>query len=939
MGRLPTRSRVVRTPYRLRAPPRSARSRRWRSARDTSSRWIGPMHARCRGRRADRRDLRPAVRRAGPLGAVRARARRWCRAVYPCPPEHRKETCPDFACVRHLDIARDRERARRTAGDTPNASCQDAAPDDPALHLQASAAAGARARGVLRSNRAPQSYEVVLVNDGSPDDTRDGDRAVAAVRALRALPSCNQANAGLAKARNAGLACSRGQRIVFIDDDVLPTPVFVEEHLRSDARYGDVIVRGAVINTASFDRLPPPVWSPANYSANYFWTSNVSLRRTRLDRAGGTFDESFAEYGWEDIELGMRLRALGTRGVFKRAVAFHYKPPPGRTNVAGMLRQVRAQARTAVQLARKHPHWRVDLAIGATPPQRCARQRRSIAAASRALLRRSSSAAGDQLLARRNCGGRADPRRRSVLRRSRCGRSGCSRQASAARQADPLVANGSGRRSDLVDAGDRDGAPVVSGRAHDDRVQRIQRGRRGAQPRCRRGRDVAAAALKPQRVRRRVSRRAIWRSRWRRMLPTCDRSPRRARRARIGYTYERRYLTRLIARLWLTDCLISNADPATCERDRSRIVMHEVNQVLALAQRAGATEIVPDLRVRDRRRRSRRQSPIFRPTRSSSTSAGAGASTAARPPACSSSSASCAGSGRPLVATYGADARRPGRGRARRRGRRPGRRRPDLRAVGGSLRARGLHRHDRYRGHARRQRREAADDRPVRAHLLLAELPGMVAVPGAERRSTQTPDRCAGRLASVTCRDRRGGCATTMTDTLEISVVVPTYNRLDTLRYVIPSLVAQDLRADAFEVIVADSNSNDGTTEYLAEIARTSPNVRHLPGPYTGRASARNAGIARGARAARAFYRRRHHRLARSALASSGPARQGPGPRGDRLRDPSRFLRRLPAQERGTRPCATRSIRATRKHLTWLYFMTGNCFGDARRSRSRRALR
>jgi ADP-heptose:LPS heptosyltransferase len=27
------------------------------------------------------------------------------RAVYPCPPGHRKETCPDFACVQHLDIA------------------------------------------------------------------------------------------------------------------------------------------------------------------------------------------------------------------------------------------------------------------------------------------------------------------------------------------------------------------------------------------------------------------------------------------------------------------------------------------------------------------------------------------------------------------------------------------------------------------------------------------------------------------------------------------------------------------------------------------------------------------------------------------------------------------------------------------------------------------
>ncbi|MGD0476131.1 MAG: glycosyltransferase [Candidatus Velthaea sp.] len=216
----------------------------------------------------------------------------------------------------------------------------------------------------------PQSYEVVLVNDGSPDDTPD------VIERLRPFARCgftvvHQANAGLAKARNAGLACSRGQRIVFIDDDVLPTPVFVEEHLRSDARYGDVIVRGAVINTASFDRLPPPVWSPANYSANYFWTSNVSLRRTRLDRAGGTFDESFAEYGWEDIELGMRLRALGTRGVFnKRAVAFHFKPPPQAQSVAGVLRQVRAQARTAVQLERKHPHWRVALAVGDTPPQR-----------------------------------------------------------------------------------------------------------------------------------------------------------------------------------------------------------------------------------------------------------------------------------------------------------------------------------------------------------------------------------------------------------------------------------------------------------------------------------------------------------------------------------------------------------------------------------------
>jgi glycosyltransferase involved in cell wall biosynthesis len=216
----------------------------------------------------------------------------------------------------------------------------------------------------------PDSYEVVVVNDGSPDDTP------AVIERLRPLARCtlrvvHQTNGGLAKARNAGLALATGERIAFIDDDVLPTPVFVAEHLRSDERDGDVIVRGAVLNTASFDRLPPPIWTLANYSGNYFWTSNVSLRRSRLDRAGGCFDEAFAEYGWEDIELGMRLRALGTRGVFNpRAVAFHFKPPPSGADVAGLVRRVRSQARTALQLERKHPHWRVRLAVGDTAAQR-----------------------------------------------------------------------------------------------------------------------------------------------------------------------------------------------------------------------------------------------------------------------------------------------------------------------------------------------------------------------------------------------------------------------------------------------------------------------------------------------------------------------------------------------------------------------------------------
>ncbi|MBV9440944.1 MAG: glycosyltransferase family 2 protein, partial [Candidatus Eremiobacteraeota bacterium] len=108
---------------------------------------------------------------------------------------------------------------------------------------------------------SPEAYEVVLVNDGSSDNTP------AVIERARRIATCRftvvqQPNGGLAKARNAGLAVATGERIAFIDDDILPTPRFAVEHLSSDERAGDVVVRGAVINTESFDALPTPQWTP-----------------------------------------------------------------------------------------------------------------------------------------------------------------------------------------------------------------------------------------------------------------------------------------------------------------------------------------------------------------------------------------------------------------------------------------------------------------------------------------------------------------------------------------------------------------------------------------------------------------------------------------------------------------------------------------------------
>jgi GT2 family glycosyltransferase len=221
----------------------------------------------------------------------------------------------------------------------------------------------------FEQNVPPGSYEVVLINDGSRDDT---PRVIAEAQQRATCPFVvvNQANAGLARARNRGIARARGERIIFIDDDVLPVPSFVAEHLRSHERTPEAIVRGAVITTDTLELLPTPVWTPANYSGNFFWTTNVSAPLATV-REVGAFTESFREYGWEDIELGLRLRAAGVRAVFNRfALAYHYKPQPRRENVEGMLRQARAQARTAVQLRALHPTWRVVLATADDPLRR-----------------------------------------------------------------------------------------------------------------------------------------------------------------------------------------------------------------------------------------------------------------------------------------------------------------------------------------------------------------------------------------------------------------------------------------------------------------------------------------------------------------------------------------------------------------------------------------
>ncbi len=77
---------------------------------------------------------------------------------------------------------------------------------------------------------------------------------------------------------------------------------------------------------------------------------------------------------------------------------------------------------------------------------------------------------------------------------------------------------------------------------------------------------------------------------------------------------------------------------------------------------------------------------------------------------------------------------------------------------------------------------------------------------------------------------------------MRFSIVIPTYNRRETLEVVLPSLTTeQNFPDDQYEVLLCDAGSEDGTRELVESLGVD--NVKFLPGPNTGRSGARNRGI------------------------------------------------------------------------------------------------
>lgn len=172
-----------------------------------------------------------------------------------------------------------------------------------------------------------ESFELVVVDDGSSDDTWPVLAKAAATTRLRFLALQLETSVGQGPGRNAALARARGDVVAFTDDDCLPPPEWLERltaPLRRDSRTR-LVVQGRVVPTpqrpAGAGRWARTVW--VLRPTWLFETCNIAYRRTDLEAAGGFPGRGDAPtradgklvgedalLGWRVIEAGADLEYL-----------------------------------------------------------------------------------------------------------------------------------------------------------------------------------------------------------------------------------------------------------------------------------------------------------------------------------------------------------------------------------------------------------------------------------------------------------------------------------------------------------------------------------------------------------------------------------------------------------------------------------------------------
>jgi glycosyltransferase involved in cell wall biosynthesis len=202
-----------------------------------------------------------------------------------------------------------------------------------------------RALESLLDQQGNVRFEVLIVDNGSTDDTR---RVVDAVRSSSHEVSVTylyEPRHGVSYGRNAGIEQAKAPIIAFTDDDCQPAANWVESIVRAFERHTDVDCIGGRVVARWPEHVPewftPLQASPlalcehgdeeavvdATKAATCLITANLAVRRHVFDKAGG-FSPQYPR--GQDRELQLRIWRAGYRGLYVPDVVVTVDVPPER---------------------------------------------------------------------------------------------------------------------------------------------------------------------------------------------------------------------------------------------------------------------------------------------------------------------------------------------------------------------------------------------------------------------------------------------------------------------------------------------------------------------------------------------------------------------------------------------------------------------------------
>lgn len=194
---------------------------------------------------------------------------------------------------------------------------------------------------------ATDSYEVIVVDDGSQDGTAEFLGAY--IKDKNWIKYIEQKHGGPAKARNAGIKKAAGEIIVFTDSDCVCDRKWLKEIIAPYSGNDIVGVAGHTICPEN-NLNPPEHQLPGFCIPQMYPTCNISYRKEIITKLGG-FDESFKYPHNEDVDLAWRALKYGKIIYNKEAIVFH---APTEESIKKQILKVRYLV-SEFRLKNKHP--------------------------------------------------------------------------------------------------------------------------------------------------------------------------------------------------------------------------------------------------------------------------------------------------------------------------------------------------------------------------------------------------------------------------------------------------------------------------------------------------------------------------------------------------------------------------------------------------------